>query len=153
MALARRLAQMLCASANFERFPFTSMNEMLAGALSTLEDFASDLQENYLPPGIPYDKEKSARGWSIRLETISEKIAQSPRHEKLLVCSRLAAILSKFDEYLEAWESRVAEIDPLLRDYEFMPGDHKAMDSVRILAERVNLALWDVMADHFQIEE
>lgn len=43
--------------------------------------------------------------------------------------------------------------DPLLVDYDFMPGDHNAVDSVWLLAERVNLALHDVVSVMFPIKK
>src|SRR5690554_2744891 len=103
--------------------------EILEATLSVLEDFASELKTNYLPPGIPYEKEALTRGWSVRLDSVEQKIQGLPRAERLLVCSRLAGILSVFDSYIVQWEKRLQEVDPLLVSYKFMPGDFNAMDT------------------------
>jgi hypothetical protein len=126
---------------------------MLDPTLTVIEDFAAELEANHSPPSIPFELEKSARGWSMRLNTIRDKVENISGAERLQVCSRLAAVLSIFDAYISDWDQRLEEMDPYLIDYEFMPGDFSAVDTVRILAERVNLALYDVIAIHFDLEE
>jgi len=87
----------------------------------------------------------STRGWSVRLEGTRNRLPQLRRHERMVFCSRLAGILSVLDEYLGDWDEKLDKIDPMLRDYEFMPGDFNAVDSIRVIAERIATALSEVM--------
>lgn len=127
-------------------------HEMLEATLSVLESFAAELAD-CAPPTVPYESIASARGWSMRLTTVREKLASLTAAEVLAASSRLARILSALDSYIRAFDVQVAKTDPLLEDYEWMPGDRNEVDSIRILAERTNIALYECVAVHFRLDD
>lgn len=123
--------------------------ENLKLTLSVLEDLTHDLKRKYKPPAVPNDKVTSAHGWSVRLETIDSKISGLSRPDLLQVCSRLAGVLSILDNYIIKWEGVLESEDPLAIEYKYMPSDYDAMDSIRIIADRTNVALSLVAASLF----
>ena len=117
--------------------------ELVIIAAELIAEFADELR--YIDPPYLPDNLASIRGWSIRFTTLPEYIAQIDRHALNSLANELAAPLRIINEYIDRWDKAVAHLDPLLRDYEIMPGDEAAMDSLRVIWQRANNARLLVM--------
>jgi len=109
--------------------------EMVLAAVDILDEFVRQLRV-LRPPKIP-STISSTRGWTIRFEGLEEYSQNVPTGSLQSLAERLNRPIVDLASYVRQWDQHVSGIDPLLRTYEIMPGEEDAVDSVRVLLDRV----------------
>ncbi len=114
--------------------PWTYRFDMVKTAVDVLASFSSELGK-CTPPEVP-EHLPSVRGWTIRFDGLGEYARQVPSAQLESLAKRLDEPIANLAAYIDRWEVNISESDPLLVDYEIMPGDYDAVDSVRVLLDR-----------------